>query len=540
MELKVGDFGLAARLEFEGERRRTVCGTPNYIAPEILDGKMGHSYEVDIWSLGVIMYTLLIGKPPYETQDVKQTYKKIKMNQYTFPEGILISEYAKNLIIAILQLDPLKRPNLDELLMHDFFHQGNSIPKLLPTSTLACPPSITYIRSFMPDANMNGFVSKAGVYNNDVVQNTASSIYQSRDNNNYNNFMMSNVVRDIGKGGILNTNAQPYIPKRTITNQNMGQNEASSQLNQESIPNEVTVKKWVDYSSKYGLGYLLSNNIVGVYFNDSSKIILDSAGVSFNYIERRISDRQEEIYTHTLKEYPKELMKKVTLLNHFKNYLEGDVKEGSGVNEVLASSVGVAASNSNVTNVNNQTVEPVSVITSSGQQLSSSLGRNFTYVKKWMRTRHAILFRLSNKIVQVCFQDHTEIILSSEVRAVTYVNKTGQRSTYALANALESSNLEMVKRLKYTKEVLTHMLNLNTQMQTKLDAGFNVSAPITNTDVNNNNLAPNVNQPQPIITIPVKVPSGKNLLNNNEIDKENMNPNNMYSYNNRDNNVNVN
>ncbi len=56
MEIKLGDFGLATKLEFEGEKKKTICGTPNYIAPEILEGKTGHSYEVDIWSLGVIMF----------------------------------------------------------------------------------------------------------------------------------------------------------------------------------------------------------------------------------------------------------------------------------------------------------------------------------------------------------------------------------------------------------------------------------------------------------------------------------------------------
>lgn len=62
LEVKLGDFGLATRLEFDEEKKRTICGTPNYIAPEILDDKSGHSYPVDIWSLGVIIYTLLIGK----------------------------------------------------------------------------------------------------------------------------------------------------------------------------------------------------------------------------------------------------------------------------------------------------------------------------------------------------------------------------------------------------------------------------------------------------------------------------------------------
>jgi polo-like kinase 1 len=69
MEIKVGDFGLASKLEFDGERKRTICGTPNYIAPEILENKNGHSYEVDIWSMGVILYIMLIGKPPFEATE---------------------------------------------------------------------------------------------------------------------------------------------------------------------------------------------------------------------------------------------------------------------------------------------------------------------------------------------------------------------------------------------------------------------------------------------------------------------------------------
>lgn len=123
MEIKLGDFGLATKLEFEGEKKRTICGTPNYIAPEILEGKTGHSYEVDIWSLGVIIYTLLIGKPPFETPDVKTTYKKIRMNRlnsnflllysYSFPEHVIISENSKNLISKILILDPSKRLTID-------------------------------------------------------------------------------------------------------------------------------------------------------------------------------------------------------------------------------------------------------------------------------------------------------------------------------------------------------------------------------------------------------------------------------------------
>jgi polo-like kinase 1 len=104
MRLKVGDFGLAAKLENETERRMTVCGTPNYIAPELLEGKKGHSFEVDVWSTGVIMYTLLVGKPPYQSKDVKSTYKRILANQYSYPENVIITNEAKHLISRMLEV----------------------------------------------------------------------------------------------------------------------------------------------------------------------------------------------------------------------------------------------------------------------------------------------------------------------------------------------------------------------------------------------------------------------------------------------------
>ena len=144
MEIKLGDFGLATKLDFDGERKRTICGTPNYIAPEVLDGKEGHSYEVDIWSLGVIIYTLIIGKPPFETSNVKSTYEKIKKNIYDFPDHVGISSEAKELIKWILNSNPLKRPSLEEIKSHSFM--SKPAPKSLHPSLLACPPTNTFIK----------------------------------------------------------------------------------------------------------------------------------------------------------------------------------------------------------------------------------------------------------------------------------------------------------------------------------------------------------------------------------------------------------
>eukprot|EP00667_Euglena_gracilis_P013821 EG_transcript_14276 len=132
MDVKIGDFGLAAEVEY-GERKRTLCGTPNYIAPEILDGKQGHSFEVDIWCLGVILYTLLVGRPPFETADVKSTYKRIRENAYSFPESLAISSQARHLIRRILQAQPENRPSLADIEADPFFHTA-------PADLLYNPP----------------------------------------------------------------------------------------------------------------------------------------------------------------------------------------------------------------------------------------------------------------------------------------------------------------------------------------------------------------------------------------------------------------
>jgi len=402
MEIKVGDFGLATKLEFDGERKRTVCGTPNYIAPEILEGKTGHSYEVDIWSLGVIMYTLIIGKPPFETNNVKETYKRIKIGNYSFPEHAVISEPAKDLIQSILVLDPHKRPKLEEILAHDFFNIGINIPKTMQQSTLACPPSLSYIRQFIPNTGPNGIVT------NYVKKQKPKAEAQTND------FEL--------------THTHSHKENRPYTS-NLGMQDTKDGPLSNAALSDVSVKKWIDYSSKYGLGYILSDGHIGVYFNDSTKIIYRPNGANFIYIERNSQEKTEIITPHLFnEEFSKDLNKKVILLQHFKAYLLEENK------------------NTPIERKESENIDE----------------KHYVYVKKWMKTKHAILFRLSNKIVQVSFLDQTEIILSSETKIVTYMDKKGQLSTYPLNTALESDNYEMTKRLKYTKQILMHMLTSKT------------------------------------------------------------------------------
>ncbi|CBQ73634.1 related to CDC5-Serine/threonine-protein kinase [Sporisorium reilianum SRZ2] len=140
MHVKIGDFGLAALLKHPEERKKTVCGTPNYIAPEILyDQGQGHSFEVDIWSVGVIMYTLLVGKPPFQTPKVDEIYERIRQNAYEIPEKAGLSTEAVDLITRILTHNPAQRPTLVQIMHHAWFQCG-PVPLTIPPTSIEGTP----------------------------------------------------------------------------------------------------------------------------------------------------------------------------------------------------------------------------------------------------------------------------------------------------------------------------------------------------------------------------------------------------------------
>jgi cell cycle serine/threonine-protein kinase CDC5/MSD2 len=154
MNIKVGDFGLAALIESPGERKKTICGTPNYIAPEVLfDQANGHSFEVDIWSIGVILYTLIVGRPPFQTREVSQIYERIRENLYDWPAERAVSQEARDLVQSILTKDPNQRPSLHVILDNVFFTRG-TIPAYIPNSARDQVPDFSYISRPMSRANL--------------------------------------------------------------------------------------------------------------------------------------------------------------------------------------------------------------------------------------------------------------------------------------------------------------------------------------------------------------------------------------------------
>ncbi|PFH53350.1 hypothetical protein AMATHDRAFT_73526 [Amanita thiersii Skay4041] len=113
-ELKIGDFGWSVHAP--GNRRMTMCGTLDYLPPEMVESKE-HNEKVDYWALGVLTYEFLVGNPPFEDRSSQtNTYRRIAKVDLRLPA--YISGDAKDLITKLLQYDPARRLALTEVLRH--------------------------------------------------------------------------------------------------------------------------------------------------------------------------------------------------------------------------------------------------------------------------------------------------------------------------------------------------------------------------------------------------------------------------------------
>lgn len=117
MDAKIADFGLSIQLKAEDEKHYTMCGTPNFIAPEIAV-KGPHGLECDVWSLGCMLYTLLVGQPPFDTDDVMNTLDRVVCDSFKLPCDL--SPEAQDLISSLLIKSPTERLKLSEILSHPF------------------------------------------------------------------------------------------------------------------------------------------------------------------------------------------------------------------------------------------------------------------------------------------------------------------------------------------------------------------------------------------------------------------------------------
>ncbi|XP_055856453.1 serine/threonine-protein kinase polo [Episyrphus balteatus] len=413
LHVKIGDFGLATRIEYEGERKKTLCGTPNYIAPEILT-KKGHSFEVDIWSIGCVMYTLLVGQPPFETKTLKDTYTKIKKCEYRVPN--FMRKSAANMVIAMLQSNPEKRPTIHQLFDFEFI-KAAPVPSCLPSSCLTMAPRLGLNETMeaenelrrKPLIETNGMKDDTRLESTFLKNNLHDAITASAQIGNLNEDYRAD-IQSLHEQLTTLINSKPRMLPNNLGDENT--DPAAQPL--------FWISKWVDYSDKYGFGYQLCDEGMGVMFNDTTKLIMLPNGINVHFIDKD----GKETYMN-VGQYPKHLDKKMKLLSYFKRYMTEHLVK-AGANNVFFEN----------------------------DQIS-----RLPHLHSWFRTTCAVVMHLTNGSLQLNFSDHMKLIICPRMSAVTYMDSEKNFRTYRFSTiTTHGCSKDLYQKLRYAHEKLRKML----------------------------------------------------------------------------------
>ncbi|XP_069483414.1 serine/threonine-protein kinase PLK2 [Ambystoma mexicanum] len=463
MELKVGDFGLAARLEPLEQRRRTICGTPNYLSPEVLN-KQGHGCESDIWALGCVMYTMLSGRPPFETTNLKETYRCIREARYSMPSSLMTP--AKQLITIMLAKNPEHRPSLDDIIQHQFFTEGFT-PERLSASCCHTAPDFhlsSPAKNFFKKAAaalFGGKKDKAKYLDTHKPGKEDEEIYKLRQDlkktelaqhaskpaaeeekpesktpdgsvkpgiTSVEKHQKGDSIRLIVRGSLGSCSSSECLEDGTMGSvadtvarvmkgclDNMP--EANALPSEQMSSSFQWVTKWVDYSNKYGFGYQLSDHTVGVLFNNGAHMSLLPDKKTVHYYAEL-----GQCSVFPAAEAPEQFAGQVTVLKYFSHYMEENLMDGGDL--------------PSVTDVN----------------------RPRLYLLQWLKSDKALMMLFNDGTFQVNFyHDHTKIIIcnQSDEYLLTYINEDRISTTFRLSTLLVSGcSSDLRSRMEYALNML--------------------------------------------------------------------------------------
>ena len=185
--IKLNDFSFSkSNIFYYSNCTSTFCGTSEYLAPEIIEGKK-YGKCVDIWCLGILMYEMIFGFPPFIDDNLNKLYKKIILNEPNFNfDNVKISKLAKDLIMKMLNKNVDKRIGIYKIKKHDFF-QGINFNDLL-NKKIQMP--------IIPSNNENEYIDPELLKNEcrDSLSNSFTNLFK----NDYEDFDYSNISFDDG------------------------------------------------------------------------------------------------------------------------------------------------------------------------------------------------------------------------------------------------------------------------------------------------------------------------------------------------------
>ncbi|KAM3938862.1 inactive serine/threonine-protein kinase PLK5 [Leptodactylus fuscus] len=440
MVVKIGDLGLATTVEQCEKIPGIICGTPNYLSPEVL-AKNGHSFKSDIWALGCIMYTMLSGYSPFRARSQKEMYYFIREGFFPVPSYISLS--GRRLIISLLASCPSSRPCIEDILTHDFITQEFT-PEKLSSATCHTAPTFSFSlhltrffrkaakvlyrgvfhKSFCSDfTETEGCKSSMVMYTKSLeslstdktcedekAEETVRACYKSlnilmRGRMNQRSRSASQKQKDVSRERVVEN--LMWILEDCFHNIVSGDVDPKVQV---TCP-ILWVTKWVDYSNKYGFGYQLSDNCTGVLLSDGTHAILSPHLQKVCY-----STSSQEHITFPEWSPPCKLDIKLKILRFFSQYMKENILEGGDL------------------------------------RASPSRSVRTLCLLHFLKTDQALLMLFNNGTLQVNFyHDRTKIILSKGQQGylLSFIDQERQSCTLPLSVLQNSCPPFIIQRLEY-------------------------------------------------------------------------------------------
>jgi polo-like kinase 4 len=259
---KISDFGLATKLVPE-EKHFTLCGTPNFISPEIAS-RSAHGLEADVWSLGCMMFTFLTGKPPFDTDGIKDTLSKVVQAKYEMPT--FISKEAQDLIFNLLKKNPQERIPLNKVLDHPFmtkkhlvFHKIPSVICFQQMNGSNQPHSISSASSssFKQAASFNESIdSGRGTLTTSSSQTNNTSLHQQ----NRNSYVISKNLQLSNDKEMHNFNLKNHNQNLSLRGISSVSNDSSSSKINNAFNNSNLLSSEQTISFTKNVQHAISNN----------------------------------------------------------------------------------------------------------------------------------------------------------------------------------------------------------------------------------------------------------------------------------------
>ena len=285
--LKLVDFGLSNTYE-KDELVRTACGSPCYAAPEMISGKDYEGFYSDLWSCGVVLYCMLVGRLPFDDEDIKKLYHNIKIANYVMPN--FLSNYTQDILRKILVTNPKKRIKLEELKRHPFLlmSQKATMYKGINVEVYEIQVDYEIVQKM-----------KEKYFNDDEDCNVNCDIIVENIKNNLHNKIKTIYYSLLKEKNESNSNNYNYIKNKNKTNKNENNSTYNNyntdnkiDLNSDKITLNLAANKDNDYNE---------NNIKEKEKEKSPSFAKIIAKDEKNKNLKKIDNKENEIFSKKLK-----------------------------------------------------------------------------------------------------------------------------------------------------------------------------------------------------------------------------------------------